>query len=81
MTLSKIKAICYSSSNVGMGEIEYRIRDKYTDLLWWAWDNWSDEITKPFWGGDVKPAKPTCEFEEDFYSNMDFEEDFAEFLK
>lgn len=69
-----IKEICSMSSNEGMNEREYDIFDAYTTNLRWAWENWEDVITQPFWGGPEKPENPTNSFEEDYYHNEDFDQ-------
>lgn len=66
----------FFKSGVWKNEAEYVMIDRYTDALWWAWENWEDEDTKEFWGGDEKPARPTDEFR-DFYADItDWEEEF-----
>lgn len=75
-TLEQIKDICSRDNNIGMSEEEYRIFDKYTDMLWDAWQNWDDEDTKEFWEGEKKPAEPTDSFRDDFFNNFCFEDEF-----
>lgn len=80
MTLSEIKTICNRSSNEWMSEKEYMVLDSFTDMVYQAWNEWEDEITRPFWEGDAKPLSYTESFREDFFNNMDWEEDFGKFL-
>lgn len=75
--LEKIKEICSRRSNEGLTGEEYKIYDRYTDLLYNAWETWGDEITREFWEGDKKPDEPTEPFKEDFFDNFDFEEEFG----
>lgn len=37
-TLEQIKDICSRENNIGMSEEEYKIFDKYTDMLHEAWE-------------------------------------------
>lgn len=80
MTLADIKATCLRDSNEGMNEKEYRVYDHFTDLMDQAWSEWDDDITRPFWEGDAKPESYTRSFREDYLKNMDWEEDFCNFL-
>ncbi len=80
-SIEKIKNICSRENNIGMSEEEYRIFDKYTDMLRDAWENWGDEDTKEFWEGDRKPGMPTDSFREDYFNNFCFEEEFEYFIK
>lgn len=52
---------------------QYRAYDKFTDGIYYAWDNRDDETTKPFWGAEEKPEKPTDSFVEDYINNADEE--------
>lgn len=75
-TLEEIKEICSREDNYGMSESEYRINAKYWDMLYWAWENWEDSVTKPYWEGDEKPEDPTESFKEDYFEDFDFDVEF-----
>lgn len=62
------------SGNQNFNEAQYKAYDKFTNGIWYAWENWGDDTTKEFWGGEEKPAKPTAEFVADYISNMDSDE-------
>lgn len=79
-TLEQLKDICSRETNIGMSEEEYRIFDKYTDMLHEAWEEWGDDVTREFWEGEEKPEQPTDSFVEDFYNNFCFEEEFESIL-
>ena len=75
-TLEQIKNICRRENNFGMNIEECKIFDKYTDMLYEAWETWSDDVTKEFWESDEKPDEPTDSFKKDFFNNFCFEEEF-----
>lgn len=75
-TLEQIKDICRRENNFGMNIEQCKIFDKYTDMLYEAWETWSDDVTREFWEGEEKPDDPTESFREDFYDNFCFEEEF-----
>ena len=53
-----------------------KIFDKYTDMLYEAWETWSADVTKEFWESDEKPDEPTDSFKKDFFNKFCFEEEF-----
>ena len=65
-TLEQIKDICRRENNFGMNIEQCKIFDKYTDMLYEAWETWSDDVTKEFWESDEKPDEPTDSFKKDF---------------
>ena len=46
----------------------------YADALTWAWLTGKDEVTREFWGGDVKPMEVTLSFRRNYAENATEEE-------
>lgn len=61
LTLEQIKDICSRENNIGMSEEEYRIFDKYTDMLHEAWE---------------ESEEPTESFVSEYFNNFCFEDEF-----
>lgn len=78
MTMSEIKKII--TNEVWTNENEYRVLNKYQDARSWAWENWDDDITRPFWEGNTKPDSETESFKENYLTNTDISVDFEDFL-
>lgn len=66
-TLEQIKDICSRENNIGMSEEEYRIFDKYTDMLHEAWKE-SEE--------SKESEEPTESFVSEYFNNFCFEDEF-----
>lgn len=75
-TLEEIREICSKENSWGMSEENHKIFDKYSTMLFEAWEQWDDDVTREFWEGEEKPDDPTESFREDFYDNFCFEEEF-----
>ena len=67
LTLEQIKDICSRENNIGMSEKEYRIFDKYTDMLHEAWKE-SEE--------SKESEEPTESFVSEYFNNFCFEDEF-----
>jgi arginyl-tRNA--protein-N-Asp/Glu arginylyltransferase len=66
-TLEQIKDICSRENNIGMSEEEYKIFDKYTDMLHEAWEE-SEE--------SKESEEPTESFVSEYFNNFCFEDEF-----
>ena len=61
-------------NNYGINNF-YQITDLVQNCISEAWDNWSDDLTKEFWGSKRKPKSFTDSFRDSWIENNDFEAD------
>ncbi|KAB2913922.1 MAG: hypothetical protein F9K23_15755 [Bacteroidetes bacterium] len=58
----KINQIAEAIANKNHQVFSNREYDKFTDGLFWAWENWANDVIESYHKGFEKPEEPTHEF-------------------
>lgn len=52
---------------------DYSLMDDLQEDIQFAWDDWSDDVTREHWESSEKPEDFTASFAEEYLENEDFE--------
>ena len=64
---NKLSDCCYVNDN--------SLASQVNECIQWAWDDWDDDLTAPYYEGTIKPDCYTKSFMEFWIDNENFEED------